>query len=351
MANPIRINAATLNRPGVFVTQTSTGSLPQPIATHAVGYIFGTTPSEDYYKEDAINAYTDLQPYVPTQIGSVDDFTSRIGGKPPVGNKGALATYDSVKAFFDNVGVNGILYFTRVTPTPETVVNIYASTAGTGYNAFAIKVNGRYFGTPIGVTDPDGTEIRVITTTALDKVDNARDIFTYLAGNGDNFADYYRIEQDATEALAGKFRIFSKNSTDLPEIGRFYAYQFSNSVYAQQVDLLSQSGVVSLYTSVKDINFRCVSRDQTTRETILHISGGQLSSYNAQLTTPLTLSTATTAQKSTLIKDFLVNQGIYSAVVNIPDDKYVAISTDTSGLLLTPRTGSTMWQPRLLQSL
>jgi hypothetical protein len=345
MANPIRINAATLNRPGVFVTQTSTGSLPQPIATHAVGYIFGTTPSEDYYKEDAINAYTDLQPYVPTQIGSVDDFTSRIGGKPPVGNKGALATYDSVKAFFDNVGVNGILYFTRVTPTPETVVDIGTSTAGTGYNAFAIKVNGRYFGTPIGISDPDGTEIRVITTTALDKIDNARDVFTYLSGNGDNFADYYRIEQDATEALAGKFRIFSKNSTDLPEVGRFYAYQFSNSEYAQQIDLLSQSDVVSLYTSIKDINFRCVSRDQTTRETILHISGGQLSSYNAQLATPLTLSTATTAQKSTLLKDFLVNQGVYSAVADIPDDKYVAISTDTStNTSKWPIADSAYWQ-------
>ena len=150
MANPIRINAATLNRPGVFVTQTTTGSLPQPIATHAVGYLFGTTPTEDYYGEDAINAYSTLEPYLPTQIGSADDFLQKIGGQPTLaGNKGALATYDAVKAFFDNVGVNGILYFTRVTPTPETVIDIAASGAGAGYNAFALKINGRYFGTPI----------------------------------------------------------------------------------------------------------------------------------------------------------------------------------------------------------
>jgi len=324
MANPIRINAATLNRPGVFVTQTSTGSLPQPIATHAVGYIFGTTPTEDYYKEDAISAYSDLQPYVPTQIGSVDDFLSRIGGKPPVGNKGALATYDSVKAFFDNVGVNGILYFTRVTPTPETVINIGASTAGTTYNAFAIKVNGRYFGTPIGIDDADGVEIRVITTTALDQIDNARDIYTYLSGNGDNFADFYRIEQDAAEALAGKFRIFSKDSRDLPEVQKLYAYKFSNSEYAQQLDLLAQAGVVTLYSSIKDINFRCVSRDQTNKQAILHISGGQLSSFAA------TKSYNVATQQSQIIKEFLIDQGFYTAASAIPDDKYIAISVDTS---------------------
>lgn len=326
MANPIRINAATLNRPGVFVTQTSTGSLPQPIATHAVGYIFGTTPSEDYYKEDATNAYSDLLPYTPTQIGSTEDFLNRIGGEVPVGNKGALATYDGIKAFFDNVGVNGILYFTRVTPAPETVVNIGASTAGVEYNAFAIKVNGRYFGTPIGVTDADGTEIRVIATTALDQIDNARDVFTYLSDNGDGFADYYRIEQDATEALAGKFRIFSKDVRDLPEIERFYAYKFTNSAYSQQKDLLAEAGVVSVYTSIKDINFRCVSRDQTTREGIIHISGSQLSSFAAQQVPALDPAT----QQSLIIKQFLINQKVYADENAIPDDKYVAVSKDDS---------------------
>ena len=278
MANPIRINAATLNRPGVFVAQSTTGSLPQPIATHAVGYVFGSTPTEDYYEEDAINTYSVLEPYIPTQIGSAADYLEKVGGSIPVGNKGALASYDAVKAFFDNVGVNGILYFTRVTPTPETVVDIAASGAGAGYNAFAIKINGRYFGTPIGVNDADGDEIRVITTTALDVVDNARDLYLFLAGNGDNFADYYRIEQNATEATQGKFRIFSKDTRSLPQIERFVAYQFSDTNYASPLNLNTQS-VVKFYTSVKENNFRCVSRDQETGEGVLFVSGSQLSSF------------------------------------------------------------------------
>lgn len=278
MANPIRINAATLNRPGVFVTQASTGGLPQPLATHAVGYIFGTTPTEDYYGDDALNAYSLLEPYKPTQIGSVADFVEKVGGSVPVGNKGALASFDAVNAFFDNVGVNGILYFTRVSPTPETVIDLGASTAGAGYNAFAIKVNGRYFGTSIGVNDADGDNIRVITTTALDQVDNARDLYTFLAGNGDGFSDYYKIEQDATEAAAGKFRIFSKDTRSLPQVDRFVAYQFSDTTYASPVNLNSQT-IVKLYTSVKEMNFRCVSRDIATGEPILHVSGSSISAF------------------------------------------------------------------------
>lgn len=278
MANPIRINAATLNRPGVFVTQASTGGLPQPIATHAVGYLFGTTPTEDYYGEDALNAYSLLEPYKPTQIGSVADFVEKVGGDVPVGNKGALASYDAVRAFFDNVGVNGILYFTRVSPTPETVIDLGVSAAGANYNAFAIKVNGRYFGTPIGVNDPDGDEYRVITTTALDQVDNARDLYAFLAGNGDNFYDFYRIEQDAAEAIAGKFRIFSRDTRNLPEVDRFVAFQFSDTSYASPLNLDTQE-VVKLYTSVKEMNFRCISRDIATGEAILHVSGSSISAF------------------------------------------------------------------------
>ena len=326
MANPIRINAASLNRPGVFVTQTTTGSLPQPIATHAVGYIFGSTPAEDYYGKDATDTYSYLEPYKPTQIASVDDYLDKIGlNSIPVGNKGALASYDSIKAFFDNVGVNGILYFTRVTPTPETVVNLSESSADTGYNAFAIKVNGRYFGTPIGIYDADNTEIKVITTTGLDKTDNARDIYTFLSGNGDGFADYYKIEQSATEALAGKFRIFSKDSRRVPEIQELHAYKFNLSEYAQKIDLLQEPGVVSFYTSIKEINFRCVSRDQETKEGILHLSGAQLSSFFAAQST----YTDITTEQSAILKAFLNDQKIYTTG-NISENKYVAISKDLS---------------------
>ena len=291
MANPIRINATTLNRPGVFVTQASTGGLPQPTATHAVGYLFGSTPTEDYYEGNALNKYSVLEPYKPTQIGSVDDFVEKIGGKPPTSNKGALASYDAVRAFFDNVGVNGILYFTRVSPTPETVVDLGASAAGAGYNAFAIKINGRYFGTPIGVADMDGDEIRVITTTALDQVDNARDLYSFLADNGDNFSDFYRIEQSATEAIAGKFRIFSRDTRNLPEIEKFVAYQFNDTSYATPLDLNNQF-VVKFYTSVKEVDFRCVARDISTGEPILHLSGSALSAFLLKSSTAYTATSS-----------------------------------------------------------
>ena len=278
MANPIRINAATLNRPGVFVTQASTGGLPQPLATHAVGYIFGTTPTEDYYGDNALDTYSLLEPYRPTQIGSVAGFVEMVGGDIPVGNKGALASYDAVSAFFDNVGVNGILYFTRVSPTPETVVNLGVSSAGAGYNAFAIKVNGRYFGTSIGASDSDGDNIRVITTTALDQVDNARDLYAFLAGKDNEFSDYYKIEQSATEATTGKFRIFSKDTKSLPQVEKFVAYQFSDTNYAFPLDLNNQT-IVKLYTSIKEMDFRCVSRDTATGEVILHVSGSSVSAF------------------------------------------------------------------------
>lgn len=291
MANPIRINAATLNRPGVFVTQASTGGLPQPLATHAVGYIFGTTPTEDYYGDNALDAYSLLEPYKPTQIGSVADFVEKVGGSVPVGNKGALASFDAVNAFFDNVGVNGILYFTRVSPTPETVIDLGASTAGAGYNAFAIKVNGRYFGTPIGVNDSTGAAVRVITTTALDQVDNARDLYTFLAGNGDGFSDYYKIEQDADEATAGKFRIFSKDTRSLPKVDRFVAYRFSDTNYASPEDLNNET-VVKLYTSVKEMNFRCASRDIATGEPVLYVSGSSVSAFLSAKSTAYTATVA-----------------------------------------------------------
>ena len=332
MANPVRINAATLNRPGVFVTQSSTGSLPEPIATHAVGYLFGTTPTEDYCGTDAINTYSTLEPYTPTQIASVQDYIDKIGGEIPVGNKGALASYDAVSAFFDNVGVNGILYFTRVTPTPETVIDLGASAAGAGFNAFALKVNGRYFGTPIGLFDENQVEIKVITTTALNKQDNARDIFVFLADNGDDFADYYRIEQTPQEALSAKFRIFSKDSRSIPEVEAFKAYQFQDNSYGESLDLLDSTGVVNLYTSIKELNFRCVSRNIENGEPILFETGSAISAFIANTIGEAEWDIET--QQSDILKAFLTsgNGNPYASESAIPEGKIIAISKDlTSG--------------------
>ena len=327
MANPIRINAATLNRPGVFVTQATTGALPAPIATHAVAYMFGTTPTEEYYGEDALEAYSALEPYKPTQIGSVQDFLSKVGGEIPVGNKGALASYDGVGAFFENVGVNGILYFTRVTPTPETVIDLNGSGAGVGYNAFAIKVNGRYFGTSIGVLDADGDDIRVITTTALDEKDNARDLFEFLSSTPNEFSDYYKVEQTPEEALNARFRIFSKDSRSLPEVDRFFAYQFSDITFASATDL-NVPTVVKFFTSVKELHFKCVSRDVDSNEPVFYISGSALSKFveTVNLATPGTYDPTT--DQSDILKAFLVDQGVYTGVQSIPDDKLFAVSRD-----------------------
>jgi len=316
---------SSLNRPGVFISQAATGGLPQPLASHAVGYLFGTTPADEYYGDGSEGIYSEFLPYTPTQIASADDFLRKIGGSAPSTSVGALTTYDSVKGFFDNVGVNGILYFTRVTPTPETVIDISASNAGAGYNAFAIKVNGRYFGTPINVSDADGDEIRVITTTGIDQLDNARDLFNYLSSaDSDGFSDFYAVEQTATEATQGKFRIFSRDNSYLPQVDRFVAYNFSDTGYASPLDI-NTTGVVRLYTSVKDISFRCNSREVETGEPILYVDGSAVSLFiaAANAETPGTYDPAT--DQSDILKAYLDSKSI--TYVN---DKLVAVSKDFS---------------------
>ncbi len=99
MASSITVNSAPLNRPGVFVTQSATGGLPQPLASHAVGYIFGTTPADEYYGSESEGIYSNFLPYTPTQVASPEDYLQRIGGSTPSGSVGALTTYDAVKGF------------------------------------------------------------------------------------------------------------------------------------------------------------------------------------------------------------------------------------------------------------
>jgi hypothetical protein len=254
-----------------------------------------------------------------------DDFLRKIGGSAPSASVGALTTYDSVKGFFDNVGVNGILYFTRVTPTPETVIDISASSAGAGYNAFAIKVNGRYFGTPINVPDADGDEIKVITTTGIDQLDNARDLFNYLSSaDSDGFSDFYAVEQTATEATQGKFRIFSRDNSYLPQVDRFVAYNFSDTGYASPVDI-NIAGVVRLYTSVKDISFRCNSREIATGEPILYVDGSAVSLFIAAANAASSGTYDPATDQSDILKAYLDSKSI--AYV---DDKLVAVSKDYS---------------------
>ena len=273
MANPVNINVGAIKRPGVFVTQSSTGGLPQPLASHAIGYIFGSTPT-DPYDDTPIDEYSALQPYKPTQIGSLADFTDKIGGIPTAANNpNSMISYDSVGAFFENVGVNGILYYTRVTPTPETKVVV---TKGAGWNLFSLKIGGRYFGdTSLGINDSDGVEIRVITTTALDANDNAFDIVGYLKNDDPDFGTYFRIEQDDEEAKEATFRIYSKDVRSLPEIDTFKAYQISDTAYATPTD----AATINFYVPIKELALRCTSRDVATNEPIKYVSGGALGNF------------------------------------------------------------------------
>ena len=330
------MNAASLNRPGVFVAQSVTGGLPQPIASHAVGYLFGTTPADEYYGAGSEGIYSEFLPYTPTQIASAEDYLQRVGGSVPVGSAGAVVNYDAIKGFFDNVGVNGILYFTRVTPTPETVIDLSVSGAGAGYNAFALKVNGRYYGTPINVLDPDGDEIRVITTTGIDTTDNARDLFSYLSSaSSDGFADFYRVEQTATEATQGKFRVFARDNSVLPVIDRFVAYNFSDTGYASPLNL-DTTDIIKLYTSVKEINFRCNSRDIATGEPILYIDGSAVSLFISNVNTASPGTYNTSINQSEILKAFLTTPvsemggGVYASESDIPNDKIIAVSKDFS---------------------
>ena len=349
------MNAATLNRPGVFVSQSVTGGLPQPIASHAVGYLFGTTPADEYYGVGSEGIYSEFLPYTPTQIASAEDYVQKVGGSLPTGSVGALTTYDAVKGFFDNVGVNGILYFTRVTPTPETVIDLSGSGAGAGYNAFAIKVNGRYFGTPINVLDPDGDEIRVITTTGIDAIDNARDLFVYLSSaDSDGFADFYKVEQTATEATQGKFRVFARDNTNLPEVDRFVAYSFTDTGYASPLNLDTES-VVKLYTSVKEINFRCNSRDISTGENILYVDGSSISLFVAENPrTPTDYDMSDPDDQSAALVAYLTSPqnikgaDLYESASDIPDDKIIAVGKDFSSGVDTsdkwPDAASAYWK-------
>lgn len=309
MANPVNINVGAIQRPGVFVTQSATGGLPQPLASHAIGYIFGSTPV-DPYDENPLDEYASLPPYLPTQIGSLEDWVQKAGGVPTAANNpNSVASYDSVKAFFENVGVNGILYYTRVTPTPESKVVV---TKGAGWNLFALKIGDRYFGDKsLGINDSEGVEIRVITTTALDANDNAFDIVGYLSQDDPDFKTFYRIEQTDEEAKASSFRIYSKDVRVIPTIQSFKGYQISDTAYATPTD----AGTISRYVPIKELDFRCVARDVSTQEPILPISGSAIGNFIEE--TSVSGNTATSGS-------FVASTG----AVTMADISQLSIGTD-----------------------
>jgi hypothetical protein len=188
--------------------------------------------------------------------------------------------------------------------------------------------------------DGDNVEIKVISTTGLDKVDNARDLYQFFAGsssNSDSFSDFYRVEQTAAEAVSGKLRLFSRDVTNLPEIEAFTAYSFNSN---DEIDLLSEAGVVRLYTSVKEAHFRCSSRDVNTGENILFVSGADLSNFIETANAANAGTYDPTSDQSQILEDFLVASDVYTSLSDIPDNKVIAVSKD----LLTGNIAADKWE-------
>jgi hypothetical protein len=320
MVEAIRANYSGITRPGVFVNQTYTGGVPQPLASHAIGYIFASTEADEFRSFK----YSELTPYKPTQITSVSDYVRKIGGVPTK-DKASAISYHAVKAFFDNVGNNGILYATRVTSTPEVLVDI---PVGLGYRLFTLKINGRYFGSfDMDTVDGEGVPIKAILTSGLDELDNAYDVFEYLENVDPDFSTFYMIERTSTEATNAKFRIYSKAQNALPIIESFYAYKLLDSttpnLSTDVVNILNDyPDAVKAYYPVKNLGIRLNSKVNGLG--IAYVSGYALAQYNAAQSVPLTMNTATDTQLSTLFRAYIASIGLTLAATQI-----VAISEDT----------------------
>lgn len=323
MVQSINVNASGITRPGVFVNQTYIGGLPQQLASHAVGYIFVSTEADDYFS----NRYSEFEPYSPTQIGSIDDYVRKSGGVPTSEVPAALS-YHAIKAFFDNAGPDSILYATRVTPTPEVLINI-PEAAGVQYRLFTIKINGRYFGSfDMETVDDELVPIKAILTTGIDNDDNAYDILEYLRDTDPDFPMFYEIEQTSTEALNSEFRIYSKVSTVLPVIEQFRAYRLIDSetpdLYNNTVNILSDyPDSVKSFFPIKNLAIRLSSK--IGGYDIKYISGLSLSQWNAQLTTGqiADFSIATDTQLSTFLRAYLTALNI-----SVAEGQILAISKD-----------------------
>ena len=309
MVDRITSRMGNVVRPGVFVSQSGLGG-SQPLSNHAIGYLYATV-NEGY---DNLR-YSALQPYVPTQIFSLKDFVEQSGGVPSKG--GSRISYDAVNSFFQNVGNTGILYVTRVVPTPETILTVDSS-AGFGYNYFALKINGQYLGDiPIDQVDEDFDEIFVIRTTGIDDLDNALDLHRYLDGNKE-FNYSFQTEQDEADIEPRRFRIFSKDPRVAVEVQQFKAYR-SISPLDSEIDLLPY---IRNYAPSKDLVVKLKSRDLVGGKEITHINGDSLLAYkqllDVEIGTPLVVNelAGDAGDFDTLIKGYIKNVlGINTAVV------------------------------------
>lgn len=316
MVDRISTRMGSVVRPGVFVSQTAGLSGPQPLSNHAIGYLYATV-DEEY---DNLR-YSSLLPYTPTQILSLQDYAVQAGGVPT--SIGSRVSYDSVNAFFQNVGPNGILYVTRVVPTPETVLS--TKTATFGYKYFALKINGKYVGNvPTGEIDTDEDEIFVIETTGIDPNDNALDVFRFLDSDTE-FNYSFKAEQDGTDLdpTLNQFRIFSKDPTELVSVDSFKAYKNIEDIRSatNEVDL---GLYTKSYAPSKDLVVKLNSRDSVSGKEVFFVNGEALKTYSGANAAPAD-DTAFLTSLVTYIEDGLDKES------ELAVGQYVAVSKDTTG--------------------
>lgn len=313
MVNSFSVNASSMVRPGTFVSQRSVSNTPVPIANHAVAYLFGTV-------EDDLTdlSYKGLLPYKPTQITSTNDYIEKVGGIPKA-NAGSRITYDAINAYFSNVGSNGILYLTRVTPTPEIILEV-PTTVTQGYDLIILSINGVKYG------DVSNDVLgKVIVSSGIDAPDVAYDIYGYLSQDT-NFNLLFNVEEiTPNDATNRQVRLTAKDANVLLSVDEFKVYKSSN-IAGGFIDLLPN---VKNYYPSKNVNVRLKTyidingTDVDTDQSVTFIDGEELKDFadsqNPQL--PYTDAAETLAVLNAYLtnKEITPVEGYYYAVSHTGD--------------------------------
>lgn len=270
MAN---LAASTIKRPGTIVTTQGQFSVPAQLASHSVAYMYVTVPFGQGVKDQNGNwveayesqGYSELIPNVPTQVTSVDDYLSKIGGSvpDPVKFPGAWISYQSIKLFFRNAGNQGVLYVIRVPFTPEVKIAfadpITALPNNSQVRYVSLKIKDRYVGQDLsdiafnlGTNDGDGDTIWAIKTSATDASDVAYDVYTAIQKDS-NISLNYTVKQTDIQVSNGELSIYSKNTGEYPIISSEYINYYGSN---PSVNAPAAPNSAKLYTSQRRISFK-----------------------------------------------------------------------------------------------
>lgn len=283
MAN---LAASTIKRPGTIVTTSGGFSVPAQLSSHAVAYMFVTVPFGQGVKDKDGNwvesyesqGYSELIPNVPTQVTSIDDYLSKIGGSvpDPVKFPGAWISYQSIKLFFRNAGNQGVLYVIRVPFTPEVKVSfsspLGALSGGNLVKLVSLKIGDRYVGqdltdiaTNTGKIDSAGDAIWAIKTSAADTSDVAYDVYRAIQADSAISLNYI-VKQTDVQVNNGQLSIYAKNVGEYPVVSSSYIKYYGGTTTLVE----ASAGSASLYTSQRRISFKLAT---TARVTYASISG------------------------------------------------------------------------------